>query len=305
MSKISFNKLGITVFCAVFLLSTLYSCRSNRDASKKPCGKKKPQYVVKNLEKNQFDFKWLSMKADTEVESLDKTTSFKSAIRIRKDSAIWVSISPLLGIEVVRALITVDSVKFIIKEPGNKRYFIGNYDYLNEKYNVDLDYFMLQNMLVGNAIGFEREEKYKSEEDESQYLLTLKSNKRLIKALKPNDDETTSLDSTFSDQVKEKRLQKALEKSTDRNYLQKYWVNCTTFKASRIIIDDLVEKRVLEVEYDNHKDIEEQLMPHHTQLKIADLKGKFWCELKYSKVRLNKPQKLPFKITDKYEQIVH
>ncbi|HAR20844.1 MAG TPA: DUF4292 domain-containing protein, partial [Cytophagales bacterium] len=47
----------------------------------------------------------------------DGTNQFSSplTIRIRKDSVIWISVNPALGIEVVRALITKDSIFVIDK----------------------------------------------------------------------------------------------------------------------------------------------------------------------------------------------
>ena len=66
----------------------------------------------------------------------------------RKDSAIWISVTPVLGIEVARLLVTNDSVKMMNRL--NSTYFTGNFKLINKLFNADIDYDMFQSFLVGN-----------------------------------------------------------------------------------------------------------------------------------------------------------
>ena len=71
-------------------------------------------------------------------------------IRIRKDQAIWISVTALAGLEVGRALITPDSIKIInriesvyIKKPFN---------YIHQFTNKQINYKTLESLFTGNAI---------------------------------------------------------------------------------------------------------------------------------------------------------
>jgi hypothetical protein len=72
------------------------------------------------------------------------------SLRIRKDSLIWVSVVPGLGIEVARLRITPDSVYLVNRL--NKTYFAGDYSLLREKFKVDVDFAMVQAILLGNYL---------------------------------------------------------------------------------------------------------------------------------------------------------
>ncbi len=83
--------------------------------------------------------------------------SFKSAtqdfdntnvnIRIKKDSLIWISVTGV-GFEVARGLISRDSIVFMDK--FHKDYFVFTYEQLSKQYNFDLNFALLQSIIVGN-----------------------------------------------------------------------------------------------------------------------------------------------------------
>src|SRR5215510_10227503 len=61
---------------------------------------------------HQFNFNWLTAKAQVQYSNKgEESESFDVNLRIRKDNAIWLSVTPLLGIEVARVLITRDSLQ--------------------------------------------------------------------------------------------------------------------------------------------------------------------------------------------------
>src|SRR5689334_18732406 len=60
---------------------------------------------------HSFKTRTLSAKASVQAIIGDQENSFNINLRLYTDSVIWISISPLLGIEVARVLVTRDSVK--------------------------------------------------------------------------------------------------------------------------------------------------------------------------------------------------
>jgi hypothetical protein len=93
------------------------------------------------------NFQYLSGKGKVHFTrgSVDQTANFN--LRVRRDSAIWLSGS-LLGIEGVRALLTPDSVRVINRL--EKSYFAGDYAYLSQLLGVPVSYGQMQAILLGD-----------------------------------------------------------------------------------------------------------------------------------------------------------
>lgn len=97
----------------------------------------------------KVDFKYLQSKCKIEyTDGLDQFTSLAS-IRLKRDSVIWVSINPALGVEVVRCLLTTDSV-FVLNKL-QKEYYKFSYSDLSRKLHFDLNYQLVQEILLGNT----------------------------------------------------------------------------------------------------------------------------------------------------------
>ncbi len=122
----------------------LFSCRRTFHKSQ-PVIIERPSIKV-----NEIEFEYFQSKAKIDFD--DGTNQFSSpmTIRIRKDSVIWISVNPALGIEVVRALITPDSV-FVI-DKIHKAYYALGLNYVKNNFGVDLTFKMMQSALLGNLI---------------------------------------------------------------------------------------------------------------------------------------------------------
>lgn len=103
------------------------------------------------LDSTRVDFQTFSAKMDIDYRGgNDKHYDVNANIRMYKDSAIWVSINAVLGIEAMRAYITKDSVFLLDKL--NKTYTARSVDYLQEVTALPLTMSTLQNLLVGNPV---------------------------------------------------------------------------------------------------------------------------------------------------------
>ncbi|REE05988.1 DUF4292 domain-containing protein [Marinoscillum furvescens] len=104
----------------------------------------------KTLVVDDVEFDYLSAKAKIDFESEKNSLSGSANIRIQRDSVIWMSLSPGLGIEVARVLITTDSVAVIDKV--NKQYMQYHFADLSEKFDFELNYQLVQSAILGNLI---------------------------------------------------------------------------------------------------------------------------------------------------------
>lgn len=103
-----------------------------------------------------LDFEFLSTKSKVTFQDENTDISFTATIRVKQDSLIWMSLSPALGIEAVRGLITNDSI-FIINRL-NRTYSIFDFASLSRKFNFDINYDLVQAMLLGDMPFGQREE---------------------------------------------------------------------------------------------------------------------------------------------------
>src|ERR1700751_2902708 len=146
------------------LLTAISSCRHKKAVPKQPvtvidtttekCRMdfKNGKALSRRMNENELDYTYASAKFNCELTLDGEEHSFNVTVRTRKDSVIWMSISKL-GIDAARVLITKDTVKITIGLT-EKKYFIGDFSYINDLLNADLDFNMLQALLFGNSAEF-------------------------------------------------------------------------------------------------------------------------------------------------------
>lgn len=109
------------------------------------------QDTYSQIQKNHIDFKTFSAKVNVDyVDADDKNYNVNAQIRMYKDSAIWISVTAIFGIEGLRVYVTNDSVKIIDKQ--NKLYTGRSVSYLQEVSKLPLTLSILQDLLIGNPV---------------------------------------------------------------------------------------------------------------------------------------------------------
>src|SRR6185295_20282914 len=106
--------------------------------------------ILDSVKAHSFQFEWFTGKAKVVVTEGNNKIDFTANFRIRKDSAVWISISPALGIEVARMLMTKDSIR-IIDRIDKKRYARG-YDFFKAYTSLPIDLYAVQNLVAGNLL---------------------------------------------------------------------------------------------------------------------------------------------------------
>ncbi len=141
--------------------------------------------IIKNLNSNQINFETFSAKVKVDFEGKDASGQGTANIRMLKDSVIWVSLTGPLGIEGFRLLVNRDSVKLLNKL--EKKVSYRSISYLQELTEVPLDFFGLQDMIIGNPVFIDTAiASYKGTENELLILMAGKIFKNLI-TLTKND----------------------------------------------------------------------------------------------------------------------
>ena len=133
--------------------------------------------IIQNHYQNQLDFNTLSGKVRIAYTNGDDAQSVAVSLRIKKDEVIWIS-SPL---GVVKVLITPERVSFYNR--SENEYFDADFSYLSSILGTTVDFAMMQNLLLGNAILDLREQKFSSAIASGAYTLKPKKNNPLYKIL--------------------------------------------------------------------------------------------------------------------------
>ena len=104
--------------------------------------------VADELAIQNLDFDYLTSSSKIRYRNDGDNVSATANIRVKKDSIIWISVTPGFGIEAARGLITRDSVSFINRL--DKEYSTYSFKELSNKFNFDISYDLLQAVLVGD-----------------------------------------------------------------------------------------------------------------------------------------------------------
>jgi hypothetical protein len=269
-----------------FALLLLESCKSKKQAQQQEpqtgnchLDLRLPKPLISDMRKNEFRFEWLSGKLSCEASDDSSKFEFDVTLRMRRDSAIWMMVTGPLNLKVARVLITKDSVKFIQYLPEEKC-FQGDFIFLSQLLQTDVDFDMMQSLLVGNSASFyEEDEKLKASINKSDCSYTLST-------------------------IRKRKLKKVLE--GDRQLadpLQTISLDPSTFKIMRILFLDM-QNRTFTASYDDFAPEDSMLFPHHAVFYAKGLQKTAKLDVTYKRLTLNEPLEFPFNFPDDCQPII-
>lgn len=263
----------------ILFIPFLFACKSKVVVeTQEPLKERTQAFLTRHLDKNKFEFEWLGMKLDAEFTSGEEQQGFKATVRMRKDSAVSVSVSPALGIEVLRLLVNKDSLKMVSDIPGDRYVFLGSVEQLSDLAKIDLDLSTLQDLLIGNPIGLSREEgKMKSgieKLDIEYYTLLSRMSRRVRRATEVQDSLSTR---------EGRRVPKRLE---DNDWISsKFWIESNFYKVVKCELTDVRTKRMVQINYSEFDEEDPSHYPHKCSIQVDDAKGK--TSLDFKIIRIN------------------
>ena len=171
-------KFGLNIIVLVLAIA-LSSCAKKSEIAKPvKLQNKSPKYLVKKLNEQEQNFDYLFAKFTARSNFDDRKLNFKGSIRIKSDSIIWLSFTKLGGVELVRMVLTHDSIKFINK--WDKEYYKGKLSDLEDFSGVNVEYKIIEDLLIGKPFDFDPDEKYKSSNDNYFYFQQLFQERMMI-----------------------------------------------------------------------------------------------------------------------------
>jgi len=270
------NRLSFVLLFGLFIFSLFWtSCSSSKKAIRTPIKEEGSEYLITQMMKNQNHFETFKGKALASITSNGKTNDLKINIRIRKDSAIWVSISAGVGLEAARVMLTKDSVMFLNRI--DKTFFAGNYQFINRMINAQVDFDIVQALLTGNDFKWYDYQELKASIDNQSYQLESAHRRKLKKYSKLNEEMNV--------------------------IYQSIWLNPFTFKIERIKIKEIKNNnKKIDAFYSNFKSINNQVLPMQYDITISANEDVV-IDATLIKAELDDDLSFPFNIPSKYEEI--
>ncbi|HPE43325.1 MAG TPA: DUF4292 domain-containing protein [Bacteroidales bacterium] len=243
---------------------------------KKPLKEKGESFLLEKMAASELNFDWFSARCAVSVISDKKTkTDFRGQLRIQKDSVIWMSLSPALGIEVARLMITQDSIWFINRI--EKNYFKGDYDFINSFFQTTIDFDILQALLLGNDMTHYEDDNFRAGIDAMDYRLSATQRSK-----------------------KKKMLQ---EEEVPNILVQNIWLNPDHYKITKVNLKEFGEEnKQLEVKYSRFGAVQDQLVPGLLEM-LLQADRKLQIKLQYNNISTDEALKFPFSIPSKYTKM--
>jgi hypothetical protein len=268
-----------SVIIVLALIFGLTGCKSIKDTTGKSNGKvanNKTQFVVEQVLKNDSIFpRTLSFKANTEVKTSAKTTTFKASVRMVADSVIWMSITAY-SYEVARIFATPDTIKYVSRT--DKKFFIGGYEFIEQKMGVSFTFNDLQSLILAQSFGL-NEGEVKKRNAKKSYVLS---------SLRVREGNPLTANSDFP---------------IDNEVMCSNWVNPENYQVERIDLLDVATQHSASIQYLSFEKITNLMVLSSFKMNII-AKTSTEINSQFSKFSVNESLSFPFKISSKYEAIV-
>lgn len=284
------RKIFICLSVFFILVSTLTSCSNEkRLADGKPLRSMDAVSVLKKAHQSALEWDWLGMKLDTDIKINDESESFTMSVRMQRDSAIWISLSPALGVEIARVLLSKDSVKLISKVPANKFVFEGNYLQLENLLGVPFDFYTFQDLFSGTSLKLDPyNDKFISRVDGVNYELIAKFPRRVKKLIEG---------------VSDRKAERLINKTEDSDFMiRRYWFDGLEFTPVMDVFNHISSGLELTVKRVGNEGGKKGYMPSETKITATGDGVDLDCTLTVKRSRVNKVYDMPFDPPANYER---
>jgi hypothetical protein len=245
----------------IFFIAIIFIGCNNRFVLRKNKLSENYDELISYIKKQEDKVNTYSIKYTGSFENNKQSLKFRGMLRIIRGEQIWISISPM-GIEAARLLFTQDNIKFMNRQDNT--YFVTDYSYLQKKFNVDIDYNFVEQVLTNRLMAIPD---------------TL------------NNSVSKTNEGFFNININE------------NNATKEFILNPEYQKLTSIIFKDVTQKAGFTVVFKDYVDIKSNILPRAINFKLNKEDNYINLDLNYKKIVLNSSFKIPFRIPSKYEQI--
>lgn len=211
-------------------------------------------------------------KISTKYKDTTQDISFKTSIRMVKDSAISALIT-YAGIPIYNSVLTPDTLTLLNKR--NKCYSKSKLSFIKDNFGVSFDYKNVEELILGMPLAYTNDQKYFQIHDPYNYIISSHRKREIKRA------------------DKKERLQD--------DVIIKYYLSNDLKSLKRMEVESMSDSARIEVNYVTREMVEGYNMPNEVFIKIFTPRNLIEIFMNYDKFELNVPQQLFLVIPEGYE----
>lgn len=267
----SLNRSTIS-FVVLFFALIFVSCKTRVPTEMEKLPKMKDDELEEALSKIAvFDFETFYAKISTDYKDSTRKVSFKTSLRMVRDSALNATIT-YAAIPIVNSLVTPDSV--FISNKRDKCYIEESMTYFKQSFGVSFSHMNLEELLLGKPVGYDKEEKYHRVKDPYRYMLTTH---------------------------KEREIRK-LERKGEKDLIMSYWISNDLKTLRGMRIESLEDTTVIDIDYTERQWLDSLSVPSKARVRIITPRQEIVIDMDYNKARLNEEETIHYVVPEKYEK---
>lgn len=261
-----------------------------------------PAEVLDRCLASRLQWPGLSMKVDAAVHSDSLDQSFSATVRMVPDSAVWMSLSPALGVEVARMLLTRDSLFVLSKIPGNRWYYAGPAD-LRQFIDAELGLNELQDLLSGRPLWLDPEgDKFLVRNEGDAYVLVARYPRKARRVVGAPERAVVDADS-LQIALPSRRYERVRGRAdSDDLLVKRHRIDAQTFDPERDDFDDFREALYLSVERSEFTDTEHGRYPRRLVLEVEHHGRNMEIEIDIQRIKVDTVREMPFELPDDVER---
>jgi hypothetical protein len=249
----------------------LSSCKSTKNVTRLHLKSLSFEKLYTQMENRMPAFSWFDGKLAVNYQKGKKEpVSFRVQFRMKKDSIIWMSLIPAMGIEAARVVMTNDSVKLLNRL--KKNYVLGTYHLLDSLMHTHINYAMIQALLFADVVHYPLIDSSATVTPDA-YLLDMKMQ------IPATENQTHILE-------------------------QKVWLNPETFRIKSLLISESSMKgKDIRIFYNEYQTVAGKTVPLKVEI-VIQAKEKIVIHITYKKVETGVPHHFPFIVPAKYKKLI-
>lgn len=269
-----------TKYFSAFLLGSIlmiaYSCSSYRKTIKAPIKNHGTEYLIEQMKEREMNADYLTTRFSAEVKRNKDGFSFNGQLRIKKDSIIWISLSPALGLEMGRLIITQDSIKWMNRLESS--YMLASVEQMAAIIHPLLDFDLLQALLLGNDLTMYENNMFKGSVENKEYKLSVTQRRKLRKQGRHSEIKNIPI--------------------------QHLWLDPENFRITRVLIKDLQDKNAkIDARLDKFTEVSESLFALRREYEIEGGDNTLLLKITFTRPETPETSGFPFNIPEKYRPL--
>lgn len=228
--------------------------------------------ILKTDHENDVDY--INAKIATKFSSKKYNYSFKTSLKLKRDSLLWFRIS-FAGIPIYDGWVDKDSITVLDKMKNE--YWIEGYEFLSSFVATQVTYFNFEELALGLPIEFDTNRTYVQLADPNYYVLSTHTKKEIQNYYNGKDRH---------DQI-----------------IMRYYINPDSLRMHKIVLDVPRDTATISISYPEFYYVDNNRIPKVSELYITTPSDTISLILKYLKPKINEKQDFDLEIPGNYVRI--